>query len=70
MEEVVNRVMDTFGMIRSVNFEGLEQSRASLTNYIEMLSSAGETDAHRLAIFGLAYLRELHDGPDPRFTGC
>jgi len=70
VEEVVNRVMDTFGMIRSVNFEGLEQSRASLTNYIEMLSSAGETDAHRLAIFGLAYLRELHDGPDPRFTGC
>jgi hypothetical protein len=70
VEEVVNRVMDTFGMIRSLNYEGFEQSRASLTNYIEMLSSAGETDTHRLAICGLAYLRELHDGPDPRFTGC
>ena len=70
MEEVVNRVMDTFGMIRSINCEGLEQSKASLTNYIEMLSSAGETDVQRLAMYGLAYLRELHDGPDPRFTGC
>jgi hypothetical protein len=70
VEEVINRVMDTFGMIRSVSYEGLEQSRESLTNYIEMLSSAGETDSHRLAICGLAYLRELHDGPDPRFTGC
>jgi hypothetical protein len=70
VEEVVNRVMDTFRTVRSINCEGLEQSRASLTKYIEMLFSAGETDAHRLAICGLAYLRELHDGPDPRFTGC
>jgi hypothetical protein len=70
VEEVINRVMDTFGMMRSLNYEGFEESRASLTNYIEMLSSAGETDAHRLAVFGLAYLRELHDGPEPGFTGC
>ncbi len=70
MEEVINRVMDTFGMMRSLNYEGLEESRASLTNYIEMLFSAGETDTHQLAVFGLAYLRELHDGPEPGFTGC
>jgi hypothetical protein len=70
VEEVINRVMDTFGMMRSLNYEGLEESRASLTNYIEMLFSAGETDTHRLAVFGLAYLRELHDGPEPGFTGC
>jgi hypothetical protein len=70
VEEVINRVMDTFGMMRGLNYEGLEESRARLTNYIEMLFSAGETDSHRLAVFGLAYLRELHDGPEPRFTGC
>jgi hypothetical protein len=26
--------------------------------------------AIELAEYGLAYLKELHEGPDPRFTGC
>jgi hypothetical protein len=37
---------------------------------IESLTSAGQIDAHQLAVYGLAYLKELHDGRDPRFTGC
>jgi hypothetical protein len=24
----------------------------------------------QLAVYALAYLKELHEGPDPRFTGC
>ncbi len=27
-------------------------------------------DAEQLTIYGLAYLTELHEGQDPRFTGC
>jgi hypothetical protein len=34
------------------------------------LASAGQSDAQQLAVYGLAYLKELHEGPDPRFTGC
>jgi hypothetical protein len=33
-------------------------------------SRAGQNDAQRLAVYGLAYLKELHEGRDPRFTGC
>jgi hypothetical protein len=32
--------------------------------------SAGQFDAQQLAMYGLAYLKELHEGSDPRFTGC
>jgi hypothetical protein len=70
VEQVIDRIISTFGMMRSLNEETLTQSREVLTSYIEKLSSAGETDAQRLAVFGLAYLRELHDGRSEKFTGC
>jgi hypothetical protein len=70
VEQVIDRIISTFGMMRSLNEETLAQSRTEVTNYIETLSSAGETDAQRLAVFGLAYLRELHDGPPEKFSGC
>lgn len=70
LKDVVDRVINTFGMMRSLTEERLEGSRADLNSYIEKLSSAGETDPQRLAVFGLAYLRELHDGTPSRFTGC
>lgn len=70
VEQVIDRIISTFGMMRSLNEETLAQSRTEVTNYIETLSSAGETDAQRLAVFGLAYLRELHDGPAEKFSGC
>jgi hypothetical protein len=34
------------------------------------LSSAGHRDAEELTFYGLAYLRILHEGPYPRYTGC
>jgi hypothetical protein len=41
-----------------------------ITRYLESLASAGQRDAQRLSMYGLAYLKELHEGRDPRFTGC
>lgn len=70
MNEVVDRIMNTFGMMRSLNEQSLEESRAHLNDYIGKLHSAGETDSQRLAVCGLAYLRKLHDGPAPRSSGC
>jgi hypothetical protein len=32
--------------------------------------SAGQRDPYRLTEYAYAYLKELHEGPDPRFTGC
>jgi hypothetical protein len=34
------------------------------------LCRAGKSDAEQLAVYGLAYLKELPEGQDPRFTGC
>jgi hypothetical protein len=34
------------------------------------LAAAGQRDAGQLTVYGLAYLKELHEGRDPRFTGC
>jgi hypothetical protein len=70
MDEVVDRVIHTFGMMRNLDEAGLREARESVDNYIATLSSAGETDPKRLAVYGLAYLRNRHDGTSPGVTGC
>ncbi len=43
-----------------------------MTEYVSTLFEAGEKDPHRLAVCGLAYLRELDGSTDPvkaGFTG-
>lgn len=70
MDEVIDRVIHTFGMMRNLSEDALNDARESLRSYIETLSSAGETDPPRLAVCGLAYLRNRQDGASPKFTGC
>lgn len=64
MNEVIDRVMTTFAMMRSVDHAQLEASRIKLTDYIDKLASEGQHDAQRLAVQGLAYMRELHEAPE------
>jgi hypothetical protein len=47
-----------------------EEVGVKVGQYLAKLSSAGHSDAEELAFYGLAYLRILHEGPDPRYTGC
>lgn len=75
LSEVIERVLHTFGMMRNLSEEALREARESLGSYIEMLSSAGETDPQRLAVCGLTYLRNRHDDSSQKFatqkfTGC
>jgi hypothetical protein len=70
LNEVIDRVMHTYGMMRNLDEHGLRDARESVDRYLETLSSAGETDPQRLAVCGLAYLRKLYDGSVNRFTGC
>ncbi|MBX9820868.1 hypothetical protein [Afipia birgiae] len=70
MNEVIDRVIHTFGMMRNLSEDALHEARENLSSYLETLSSAGETDPQRLAVFGLAYLRNRHDGLSPKYTGC
>jgi hypothetical protein len=49
---------------------GFEEIRVKVGQYLAKLSSAGHSETEELTYYGLAYLRILHEGPDPRYTGC
>lgn len=70
VDDVIERVLVTYGFIRALTPAEFDRARERTTAYLATLHAAGQTDAQRLAVFGLAYLKELHEGPDPRFTGC
>ena len=69
MNEVVESILKTYQSMCPLDAERVADSRQKISRYIETLSSAGQRDAEQLTIYGLAYLTELHEGQDPRFTG-
>ena len=70
MNDVVELILSTYQSMRPLDPERVADSRQKISRYIETLASAGQRDAEQLTIYGLAYLTELHEGQDPRFTGC
>jgi hypothetical protein len=70
MNDVVEDILNTYQSMRPLDAERAADSRQRISRYIENLASAGQRDAEQLTIYGLAYLTELHEGQDPRFTGC
>jgi hypothetical protein len=70
MNEIADRALDTYELIGELDAARVALSRDRVIRYIEKLASAGHNDTHQLAEYALAYLKELHEGPDPRFTGC
>jgi hypothetical protein len=70
MNDVVELILKTYQSMCPLDTERAADSRQKIGRYIETLASAGQRDAEQLTIYGLAYLTELHEGQDPRFTGC
>jgi hypothetical protein len=70
MNVVVERILNTYQLMRPLDPERAADSRQRISRYVETLASAGQRDDEQLAIYGLAYLTELLEGADPRFTGC
>jgi len=70
MNEIADRVLDTCELTRELDAERVAQSREKIIRYINKLASAGQNDPHQLTEYARAYLKELHEGPDSRFTGC
>jgi hypothetical protein len=70
MKDVVDRILNIYQLMRPLDPNQVADSRRKITRYIESLACAGHSDAQQLAVYGLAYLKELHEGRDPRFTGC
>ena len=70
MNDLVDRILSTYQLMRPLDPDRVSDSRQRITRYIESLASAGQSDAQQLAVYGLAYLKELHEERDPRFSGC
>jgi hypothetical protein len=70
MDDAVERVMASYDNLPALGRFGREEIKVKVGQYLEKLSSAGHRDAEELTFYGLAYLRILHEGPDPRYTGC
>jgi hypothetical protein len=70
MREIVDRALGTYDKARGLNAAQIAQSRERITRYINKLISAGQTDPDELTECARAYLKEMHEGRDPRFTGC
>jgi hypothetical protein len=69
MNEIVDRVLESYESLRQMDAERIALSREKITEYIGKLT-AGRDDPHQLIEYAHAYLKELHEGRDPRFTGC
>jgi hypothetical protein len=70
MNDVVDRILLSYQLMRKIDASRVEASRPKITGYIETLNAARQFDAHQLTMYGLAYLKELHEGRDSRFSGC
>lgn len=63
MDDVIETILRTSGATDA-------RSRERISGYIRTLSSAGERDARALKTYGLAYLKEMREGRDTRYSGC
>ncbi len=70
MNDAVDRVMASYEKLPAIEGLGREEIRVKVGQYLAKLSSAGHSETEELIHYGLAYLHILHEGPDPRYTGC
>jgi hypothetical protein len=70
MSEIVDQALKTYELVRDLDPSQVASLREQTSRYIGKLISAGQRDPHRLTEYARAYLKELNEGPDPRFTGC
>jgi hypothetical protein len=70
MNDLVERILISYQSMRPLDAERIADSRRKIRPYLESLASAGQSDIQQLTVYGLAYLKEMHEERDPRFSGC
>ena len=65
MEAAIDRIMQTYDLLANRTAAASAEAREKVTNYLNILMEAGETDTHRLTVCGLTYLRQLDGSVDP-----
>ena len=63
-QAAIDRIMQTYDLLVNRSAAASAEARAKVTEYVSMLIEAGETDANRLAVCGLTYLRQLDGSTD------
>jgi hypothetical protein len=66
MRKIVDKVMLS---ANSASPRLQTELREKVSRYVELLRSAGKRDPEELVALGGEYLRNIVEGPDPRFTG-
>ena len=69
MQEIIDRALRAYELGGKISSAQMAESRKRITSYINKLMSAGHKDPNQLTEFASAYLKEMHEGHDPRFTG-
>ena len=70
MNDVVDWILLNYRLMRKSDPDRVEASREKLAGYIETLNGALQFDAAQLTMYGLAYLKQLLEIRDTRFSGC
>lgn len=70
MKDIIDQALRTYVLAGKMNAAQVARSRERMTQYIDTLISAGQNDPLQLIEYAHAYLKEMHEGRDPRFTGC
>jgi len=65
MQSAIDRIMQTYDLLMNQTAAASAEAREKVTDYVRTLFEAGEKDEHRLAVYGLTYLRELDGSSDP-----
>ena len=68
-QRAIDRIMQTYDLLVNGSAADNAEARTKVTEYVNMLIEGGETDAHRLAVCGLTYLRQLDGSTDPVKAG-
>jgi hypothetical protein len=69
IEAAIDRIMQIYDLLMNRSAAASAEARDKVTEYVATLFEAGETDAHRLTVCGLTYLRQLDGSNDPVKAG-
>ena len=69
MRQMILICSDSFSHVLGIPHPAAQPPKGKSGNP-EGRPKGGQRDAEQLTIYGLAYLTELHEGQDPRFTDC
>jgi hypothetical protein len=59
MKVAIERIMFTWNLTARRTAAASQEAKTLVTNYLQPIFDGGVTDADRLAVFGLVFLRQL-----------